>query len=318
MATFSFLGVKDVHITHKTPRSRKDSYYDAIFNKLSFVQSLCDKYKADGLLDAGDLLDKKNPADTPHNVVRRTIELVKGFSCPWYGIYGNHEMPLLNMKDARERHPKSVLFESGVINHVPEEGIVLVKDGVQVRIVGADYDHYENDREVPWFARVRRDKSDDFVICLAHCFAGPTGGILQGGERRWSYKEIARAGAADVYFFGHEHIDQGIVEVDGKFFVNNGSLSRGVLNEDNVARDVNVPLIEIDKSGVTVKLLRVECPPSDEIYSFAEASVLPGESETINFIEKLIASKPIDLELLIDEAPHSKTAKKAVKGYLSL
>ena len=64
--------------------------------------------------------------------------------------------------------------------------------------------------------------------------------------------------------FGHWHKDQGIVEVDGKKFVNQGALSRGALIRENTERTPKATLIEVLPDGITtVSLPLVVASPFD-------------------------------------------------------
>jgi DNA repair protein SbcD/Mre11 len=314
----NIIGFKDVHVAEQSPRSRKDNYYEAILGKLVFAGETAARLQAAAIIDAGDLIHVKNPSRVSHSLVRRLMQTFGNYPCPTYSIFGNHETPFYNLRDARERHPKGVLYEAGTLNHLNETGIVLTEGDLRVRLVGVDFDHAELERETPWFERIHREPEDDFVICVAHTFAGPRGGMLPQGERRWGYSEIEATGKADAYFFGHEHVDQGIETVNGKWFINNGALSRGALTEDELTRDVTLMHLQITKAGITPALIQVPVSPAMDVFDFGTPDDIPTEEETVDFIAKLAMSKPVDIEKLIDEAPHSLQAKIKARHYLSM
>lgn len=310
------IGFKDAHVSDKGPRTRSDDYAKAVLKKIHFVGKLAENRKAAAILEAGDLLHAKEPSKVSHSLVKSMMVLFRSFSCPVLSVYGNHEQPLMNMRDARDRHPKSVLYAAGVITHPTEQGYVLKEDGLQVRVVGFDYDHSEHEQDVPWYERVHREPEDDWVICVAHTYAGPKGGKMPDGTPKWDYRKMLNS-KADLFFFGHEHTDQGIELIGGKYFVNNGALSRGSLTDDNVTREVNVVRIVLTPDSITPSLVKVpNAQNSSDIFDFSVKKQTKQSEEIVDFISKLSQSKPIDLEDLIEKSPFSNKSKKIVRELL--
>lgn len=284
MTEFTFITANDIHVSDTAPRSRIDDFKGTILNKISQMRAACGKLGADAALYAGDIYNLKNPARNSHELNQDLIREFNKFPCPRYAIEGNHDLTANNLDSLREQ-PLGVLFEDKTLIQLRHE--VIEKDGYKVSLVGIPYtENLEISKlQVP-------DKSDCVAqICLVHTYASPTPGMLFK-EQIHGYKEFAHL-SPDVFVFGHYHIDQGIEEIDGKYYVNIGSISRGTLSDEDISHHPQIGFIRITVDGNDVKIntqaIRLKVKPVDEVFDLKKREEEQKESKEIElFVEKLM------------------------------
>ena len=92
MTQFTFISIKDVHISDQNPRSRTDNYKESMLDKLIQTGNTCNKLGADAALIAGDLFNLKTPSRNSHNLNQELIRIFQQYKCPIYMIEGNHDI----------------------------------------------------------------------------------------------------------------------------------------------------------------------------------------------------------------------------------
>ena len=283
MTEFVFISANDIHISDTGPRSRIDDFKDTILGKIAQMRTACDKLGADAALIAGDLYNLKTPSRNSHQLNQDLIKEFRKFPCPIYMIPGNHDISADNLNSLAEQ-PLGVLFADGTLINLENE--IVEKDGKKISLVGIPYRNKMtlNDISIP-------DKGDcDSQVCLLHVYAGPKGGKLFN-EILFGYDELAKTGP-DVFVIGHYHLDQGIQEVDGKYFVNIGSMSRGSLSEENIEHEPQIGLIRISCGDVdpsyNVRTIKLKIKPASEVFDLKKREEEKEESKEIQiFVEKL-------------------------------
>ena len=111
--------VSDLHLTGRTPVSRKDNFPDTQFGKMVEIQSIAQKNEAI-VLQAGDFFDSFNPS---YGLVRRYIDLLATGDincCKWSVILGQHDMYMWNL-DSVERTPLAVMESAGAVRIIRGE-----------------------------------------------------------------------------------------------------------------------------------------------------------------------------------------------------
>lgn len=256
----------DVHLSDTAPSSRKDDWASAVLGKLDQVGQVAAKVKAVAVLDGGDFFHVKSPSRNTHDLVRRTADLHGRYPCPVYANVGNHDCVYGDI-EYLDQQPLGVLFSTGVfkrcyghhevyfgpadysteaVRAYPRDAetgewangdpFVVAelrphKNIPVVRVVGIPYHGTRYD-----MLRFNIEKGrEDFLVVMAHVLASPSGGTMFEGEDIVKYDDLS-ATDADVYFFGHWHQDQGVVDLGAKKIVNVGSLTRGSLTQDEVQR----------------------------------------------------------------------------------
>lgn len=319
MINFTFITGTDIHISDTPPRSRTDDFKKTILNKISQVRMACEKLGADGALFAGDLYNLKNPARNSHRLNKELIREFRKFPCPRYVIEGNHDLTGNNV-DSLEEQPLGVLFEDGTLIQLRNE--VIEKDGYKISLVGIPFQDGMDPKKlnIP-------DKGDCVAqICLVHTYASPTPGMLFK-EQVHSYKEFSCLGP-DIFVFGHYHIDQGIEEIDGKHYVNIGSISRGTLSDEDINHHPQIGFIRVTVDGndvsINVQTIKLKVKPIDEVFDLKKREEEQKESKEIElFVEKLMTESDgtnlesdKDFEEIVNDMDIAQIVKDRVVHFL--
>lgn len=280
-----FLVTNDWHLSSRAPSSRLDNYQDELFELLDQIQQLALKLRAHVVVP-GDIFH------TAGGVSWRLFLRLLSWAQPLRDAglrilaeVGNHDLKF-NRLDTLDDLPLGVLFRMGVFYRVSSQPIVV--EGVT--FYGVPFpDSFKAEAWAP-------DAHQHVVrpaVMLTHCFAAPQAGDYFG-EPVWGYNDLAQL-PYDVWCFGHDHTDGGVVEVDGVYFVNLGALSRGSISHDDVGRDIKAALVdmEVDQGShvvTTVKQIRLKYRPASEIFDLTRKAQLDAEKQQITqFVETLDA-----------------------------
>lgn len=267
----------DAHLADQAPQSRKDDWTEAIFGKLTQVGEIAKEVGAKAVLDGGDLFHVKTPSRNAHQTNVRLAQVHQAYPCPTYGNVGNHDVKYGDLRFLEES-PLGMLFESKVLHRCYDQFEAVFKwteftrdawsdDGtgrdpeeVTVRVVGIPYHGTKYD--LNRLTSITKGK-ENYLVVMAHLLASPQGGTMFEKEDIIPYSLLANHDA-DVFCFGHWHKNQGIRQISdrgrGKYIVNIGSLSRGALSEDEMARTPSVAILNFRQRGITIdeRPLRVE------------------------------------------------------------
>jgi len=286
MGHLAFIFRTDVHATDKNPDSWKADYPSEVWASLEQIGSLARKYGAKAILDGGDFFHIKAPTRNSHYLVARAAEIHAAYPCPVYLNIGNHDIAYNNL-DTLERQPLQVLFAAGVIQRMTDT--TFEDGGMKVRVVGFPYSLV---RTLDDFKAVERG-DEDVLIFIIHALASENPPPQEEtrdfyGEEVFAYKDLVYEGGPDVCCFGHWHKDQGIVRIDGRYFVNPGAVSRGSLNNENMTRIPQVALIEVDDGTLTVGTIPLRVPPAEEVFDVVRKQRREQEGAIISqFVERL-------------------------------
>lgn len=303
----------DVHLSDTTPASRTDDWTENCFDHLNQVKMVCEKWKAHGLIDGGDLFHVKSPSRNSHKLVQRTVAHHADYPCRVGVNFGNHDGVYGDIEFLPQQ-PLGVLYASGVVERLYDEHeMVFEEDGIKVRVVGIPYHgvRYDWDR----FTSIKKG-DEDILIVTAHVLASPKGGTMFEGEDIIKYNDLENLDP-DVWLFGHWHKDQGVMKVGDKTIVNIGSLTRGALSQDEVTRKPAIALLECEKGGVNVRVVRLKVKPATEVFDMDARVRMEARDSTIEaFVasvrDTLVESKAVSLEdkiaeMEIDERVRERT-----------
>lgn len=292
MSRLAFIFRTDVHVADKSPVSWKGDYRAEVLGSLVQIGELAREYKATAVLDGGDFFHVKTAVRNSHGLVYRVVGIHEGYPCPVYSIEGNHDMTGNNLNTIEEQ-PLGVLYASRVFNHLRDE--TFEQDGLRVRVVGIPYSPSRDLREIQEF---RKRPGDDCLIAVVHALAAedPPAEVEDFfGEPVFRYSSMIFEDGPDVFCFGHWHKDQGVVQLDGRFFVNQGAASRGALVRENLERTPKVSLIEVTKAGVKVTELPLKVAPASEVFDIERKERQEKESTIITqFVEQIEADVGAD------------------------
>lgn len=274
-----FIFRTDVHAADKGPASWKGDYPAEIRSNLVQIGQMAKDHGAIAVLDGGDFFHVKDPLRNSHALVKDVMSIHNDYHCPVYCVEGNHDIVGNNLTTILKQ-PLGVLFESGVFKELREEVFI---DGLeQVRVVGFPYSSERTLREIQAF---RKQPGDTAMIAIIHALAGenPPPNVEDFfGEPVFRYDSMLVEGGFDVLCFGHWHRDQGIVQLEGRYFVNQGAVSRGALVKENLERTPKVALIEVDQGQISVKALPLTVLPAEEVFDVERKERLEKESLAID------------------------------------
>jgi len=318
MSRIAFIFRTDVHVADKPPTSWKGNYTAEVFDSLRQVGELAREHQATAVLDGGDYFHVKVPSRNSHGLIFDTGAVHKDYPCPVYSIEGNHDITGNNLNSIEDQ-PLGVLYVSGIFKHLREE--VFEHEGLRVRVVGLPYNP---SRDLAEIQAMRKQPGDDCLIAVVHALAGedPPAHVEEFfGEPVFRYSSLIFEGGPDVFCFGHWHKDQGVVQLSGRHFVNQGALSRGALIQENVERTPKVSLIEVTKAGVVITQLPLKVAPASEIFDIERKERQEKEALIISqFVEQFQAGIELnpsqDVEANISSLEYAPEVRARALSYL--
>jgi exonuclease SbcD len=275
-----------------SPASWKADYPTEIWSNLEQIGQIAKAHEVNAVLDGGDYFHVKAGSKNPHSLVEKSARIHAAYPCPTLCIEGNHDMAHNNLETIPSQ-PLGVLYATGVFGHLREQ---VFKDGdLQVRIVGVPY---SPKRTLEEMHRIQKKPGDTHLITVVHALAGlnPPASVEEFfNEPVFRYESLVRRNGPDVMCFGHWHRDQGVEELEGRFFVNQGSVSRGALVRENLLRTPKVSLIEIDGGVITIKEVPLQVAPASEVFDLEKKAAQEREHDNIDqFVMRLLADSSFD------------------------
>lgn len=320
MSRVAFVFRTDVHVADRSPLSWKADYPAEIWSNLDQIGELAKAISADAVLDGGDYFHIKAASRNPHALVARTAEVHRKYVCPIHAIEGNHDLAY-NSLDTVVKQPIGVLFASGVFQ--PLRDVTFERGEVKVRVVGCPYDPF---RTLDDLRAIRKKPGDQYLIAVVHALAGENPAEKAEDffkEPVFRYRDLVSIDGPDIWMFGHWHKDQGIVEIEGKQFVNQGAVSRGALVRENTERTPQVAVIEALASGIRARAVKLIVPAASEVFDFERKEKQEAEVQRIDqFITQLDASLTTDPSLNIEgqvqTLDFADDVRQRALGYLDL
>jgi len=272
-----FLFVTDTHIRGTNPQNRKDDFLTTLHNKIKEVMDLAAENKVDVILHGGDIFDRP---DVSPSLARKFVLLLKNYSIPIYSIAGNHD--IFGQNPNTLNRTMLGLFDSmefiKLVN--PGEKIIFQNGNLKIQLTGQHY-FYGIDRESKKKSYIiKKDAGNDYAIHMVH------GMLLEKpffeGMSYTLIEEIADT-QADITLSGHYHSGYTTKYIDGKYFINPGSLVRINNSLSELSRRPKVIIIEINETGINLKEVEIKSAmPGEEIFDRSKI-------EAIAFREKKLA-----------------------------
>ncbi|MCG0276066.1 MAG: metallophosphoesterase [Thermosediminibacteraceae bacterium] len=256
-----FLFLTDTHIRGSVPQSRKDNFYETLYEKLREVISITHDEAVDVVLHGGDIFDRP---DVSPSLVREFIMLMKDLKVPVYAVAGNHDVYGQNPSTIT-RTMLGVLDSTGIVKLInPGEKIFFEDNGIKIQLTGQHYFYgIDNEGKEASYC-IKKDAGVDFAIHLIH------GMLLDKPffqEISYTLIEDILKTEADVTLSGHYHTGFGIINIQNKYFVNPGSLIRIDSTLSELTRMPAVILLDITKDGIKIQKRILKCArPGHEVF----------------------------------------------------
>jgi predicted phosphodiesterase len=229
------LCIGDLHLADKAPSSCYDSYNDDLFDLLTQVVKVSEDRNVSAVVFAGDIFHIKSPSRTSHRTVQRMIDIVQSFSCPVYGVIGNHDIQNDRLESVFETQPFGVLLQSGM------KLLDGWAEGLPLYGVPWQQNWHEGGPAFDRWRDANPYQHLDESLIVTHAPLYPPG-------QEPFYEHIKASTVASWMgnegscYYGHIHDKHGTFEVDGVTFCNNGAISRGSLHESDLTRKVSVTI----------------------------------------------------------------------------
>jgi DNA repair exonuclease SbcCD nuclease subunit len=281
----------DLHLSHRGPQSRLDNWQETVFHKLGQIEALALKLNVAAILIAGDIFHSKSKI-TFATLFRL---MVWGYRLKAAGVRvipGNHD-EVHDRYESLESQPLGVLFQSGAFENVSYAPVVLDETAddtdpqtkLTVSVSGLPYPQAMHRDE---FDKLPPHPNCEVNILMAHCYATVEGGSYFG-EPIHSYTELATL-PYEIFHFGHDHSDHGVVEIGGKHFVNIGALTRGSIAQDDANRAVKVALVTVTAPWhIQIQQVRLKHQPAHEVFDLDLHAKRQRESSEIQALVGAIA-----------------------------
>jgi hypothetical protein len=118
---------------------------------------------------------------------------------------------------------------------------------------------------------------------------------------------------------GHHHEDQGIHQINGKWYVAHGSITRTGSHENDLTRRPAASYLQIRKEGIKITALRPKVPPGDEIIDLEKRAQQKKEQKEMDaFVEQLREAKleGVDPGAMLDQFDTTQEVRTRAKDYL--
>jgi DNA repair protein SbcD/Mre11 len=299
--------------------SWKGDYPAEIWGNLDQIAAYARDRQVTAVLDGGDYFHVKAASRNPHSLVIKSVAIQKTYPCPTYCVEGNHDIQY-NRLESIDKQPLGVLYESGTFQHLRDH---VFQDGdMRVRAVGVPY---SPERTLADLQAIQKQPGDDFLVAIVHQLAGasPPPNVEDFfGEPVFRYQDLVSQDGPDAWMFGHWHKDQGVVDIDGKKFVNQGAVSRGALINENIQRTPKVSLLEVTPTGIMVVELPLLVAPAGDVFDFDKKERSEQENASIDqFIVELQNNVNIDLstsiEANVEQLEFAQDVRSAALEYLA-
>lgn len=301
----------DTHIRGTNPKNRTDNFTETLVNKLSEIVSLSNDLKIDYIIHGGDLFDRP---DLSISVVSKFSKLLKRIEVPFYIVCGNHDIFGHNPKTI-DRTMLGLLNSLDFVNIIEEDKkIILEKDNLKVQLTGQPYIYDIDQRLKSKYIIKDINEEVDYSIHVVH------GMLLDRpfvkGVPYTLIDEIKHT-KADVTLSGHYHAGFKTQYIEGKYFINPGSLVRITNSLEEISRDPKVILIELEDSIKVESIVLKSAEKGKMVLSRDEIEkhIFKGEQliEFKQIVESSIDFEKMDINDLLVEVSNAEGISSHVK-----
>lgn len=301
-----FLYFTDSHLRVTNPKNRIDNFYETLKNKMNEILQISLDENVDYILHGGDLFDRP---DTPISLVSDFSDIFQKFKAPIYVVSGNHDIFGHNPITVH-RTMFGLLDSFGIIRMVNNK--VILKKDVTVQLTSFPYS-IDMDNPKNREGYIVREKDDvDYAIHLTHGFL--TDKKPHDTIPHTLISDISDT-VADVTFGGHIHYGFKTIEIDGKYFINPGSIVRISNALSEFKRKPKVVILELtDKIDIREINLKTALP-AEEVLDRSEIEHHKFKTQQFNDFKSTIESssnlKSFDVfDILVEIAKNNNISKE--------
>ncbi len=234
----------DTHIRGFNVKSRTDNLIETLKAKFTEVFQIAEEKNVDYILHGGDFFDKP---DVSVSIVSDFAEFLNSSTRPIYTICGNHDVFGHN-PDTMHRSMIGLLNSVDVL-HIIEEGekVELEKNGIRLQLTGQPYVYdIDEERSLHKYQLKDKPKDVDYAIHMVHGMLLDKPFIKEVPHTL--IEDIYEGTEADITLSGHYHTGFPIKNLDGKYFINPGSLIRMSSAYDEVKRKPKIVVIDLEEA----------------------------------------------------------------------
>jgi len=302
----------DTHIRGTTPKNRKDIFVDTIEQKLLEIIDIIKKNNVDFVLHGGDLFDRPDISIT---VASRFAMILDKIPVPLYLISGNHDIYGHN-PETINRTMLGLLDALGVVKLIKNgEKIILEKDNIKVQLTGQPYVYdIDTPDHLDYYLLKEKDDDVNYSIHMVH------GMLLDRPFIKgipYTLIDDIKDTLADITLSGHYHAGFKLTNIDGKYFINPGSLVRITNSLKEIERIPQAVLIDLEESIIIKQIPLKTALPGEEVLDRKEIENNLFKRERIfefkQTIDAALDFEKMDINEVLMEVSNAEHVENEVK-----
>jgi len=308
-----FVFFTDTHIKGTTPKNRLDNYYETLKKKFVEIKDICEEYDIDYVLHGGDWFDRP---DISPSIVKEFAAIVQSYKRKVITIAGNHDVYGHNPLTVG-RTMLGLLEGVGILDLINyDDGIMLEKNGLKVCITGKPYRFDIDDKgKFREYYVVKKPEDAKYSINMVHGML-LTKPFFEGIP--YTLVENIVDTEADITLAGHYHSGFKTIVMDGKYFINPGSMVRVTNTLSEINRIPKVIIIELGESINIIERELKTAQPGDEVLDRKQLEYAQDRNVKLHkFYQDLSDTGKfdrIDLSKIIEEISANDNAGYEVKN----
>lgn len=301
----------DTHLRGTNPKNRIDNFTKTLENKLNEIIYLIDDLDIDYVIHGGDLFDRP---DLSVAVVSRFAKILKQVKVPFYIVCGNHDIFGHNPKTI-DRTMLGLLSSLDFINIIEkDEVIVLSKDGILVQLTGQPYVYDIDSNDKRGYIVEKINDGMDYSIHVVH------GMLLDRPFVKgvpFTLIDDIKQTKADITLSGHYHAGFNNQIIDGKYFINPGSLARVTNSLEEISRSPKVVVIELNEKISVNQVELKSAEKGNRVLDRNEIEKHIFKGEQLNQFKQIVESsnnfEKMDINDLLIEVSNSEGISSEIK-----